>query len=183
MIQTINLFSMTVKNLDPVYVLPDDFHDFLEKPLTGYFSVLHFNIRSIKIFFESLYVLNFICFSETWCGDSFIYDLSNYASTHQKRSNHKSWGVSVYIYSSLNFKTKLDFSINCGGIESLALEIISEKTRNIIVHVSYRLPNGHFKYFENLLRNLFLKHKMFLLQEISVLTYWIIASIKKCRTI
>ena len=48
-----NFFSKNVKNLDPVYVLPEDFHDSLEKPATAYFSVLHLNIRTIKKSFES----------------------------------------------------------------------------------------------------------------------------------
>ena len=47
------------------------------------------------------------------------------------------WGeeVSVYTHNSLNFKTSLDLSSNCGDIESITLEIISEKTRNTIVSV------------------------------------------------
>ena len=44
-------------------------------------------------------------------------------------------GVSVYTHNSLNFKTSLDLSSNCGDIESITLEIISEKTRNTIVSV------------------------------------------------
>ena len=41
-------FSKNIKNLDTEYVLPEDFHDSLEKPVTSYFSILHLNIRSIK---------------------------------------------------------------------------------------------------------------------------------------
>ena len=40
----LNFFSKNVKNLDTVYVLPKDFHDSLEKPVTGYFSILHLNV-------------------------------------------------------------------------------------------------------------------------------------------
>ena len=96
-------------------------------------------------------------FSETWCDDlhNFIYDLPNYTSTHQKRSDRKGGGVSVYIHNSLNFRTRPDLSTSCGDIESLALEIISEKTRNTIVSVLYRLPNGHFKHFEKTFTNFF----------------------------
>ena len=71
-------------------------------------------------------------------------------------------------------------------MESIKLEIISEKTRNTIVSVLFRPPNGHSKQFENFLTKLFSIQKtvtkMFISQEISILTYWIIASIKKCRT-
>ena len=96
-------------------------------------------------------------------------------------------GVSVYIHNSLNIKTRSDFSINCGDIESLRLEIISDKIHNTIVNVLYRPPNDHSEHFENFLTNFFLIQKaltkMFISQEISILIYRIIASIKKCRTI
>ena len=134
----LNFFSKNVKNLDMVYVLPEDFHDFLAKPGTGYFSILHLNIRSIKKFFKSFktyfsaldFTFSIICFSETWCDDldNFIYDLPSYTSSHQKRSDRKIGGVSVYVHNSLNFKTIPELSTNFRDIESLALEIISEKT-------------------------------------------------------
>ena len=34
----LNFFSMNVKNLDTMYVLPEDFHGSLEKPVTSYFQ-------------------------------------------------------------------------------------------------------------------------------------------------
>ena len=99
------------------------------------------------------FTFSIIRFSETWCDDldNFTYDLPNYTSSHQKRSDRKGWGVSVYIHNSLNFKARLDISTNCRDIESLKLEIISEKTRNTIVSVLYRPPNGHLEHFENFL--------------------------------
>ena len=84
--------------------------------------------------------------------------MPNYTRSHQKRSDRKGGRVSVYIHNSLNYKTRPDLSTNCGDIESLALEIMSEKTRNTIVSVLYRPPNGNFKHFENFLTNFF-KHK------------------------
>ena len=165
----LNFFSKNIKNLDTVYVLPEDFHDSLEKPITSYFSILHLNIRSIKKNFESFktflssldFTFSILCFSETWCDDldNFTYDLPNYTSNHQKRSDCKGGGVSAYIHNSLNVKTRPDLSTNCGDIESLTLEIISEKTRNTIVSVLYRPPNGHFEHFENFLTNFFLNTK------------------------
>ena len=124
------------------------------------------------------------CFSETWCDDlnNFTYDIPNYTSNNQKGSDRKGWVVSVYIHNSLNVKTRPGLSTNCRDIESLTLEIIYEKTHNAIVRVLYRPPNAHFEHFENFLTNFFLNTKtltkMFILQEISILTYWIITSIK-----
>ena len=91
--------------------------------------------------------------------DNFTYDLPNYRSNHQKRSDCKGGGVSVYIHNSLNVKTRPGLSTTCRDFESLTLEIISEKTRNTIVSVLYRQPNGHFEHFENFLTNFFLNTK------------------------
>ena len=84
-------------------------------------------------------------FSVTWCDDldNFTYDLLSYKSSHQKRSDRKDAGVSLYIHNSLNFKTRPDLSTNCGNIESLTLEIITEKTQITLVSVLYRSLNGH----------------------------------------
>ena len=46
-------FSKNGKHVDTVYVLPEYFHDSLEKTETSYFSILHLNIPSIKNNFES----------------------------------------------------------------------------------------------------------------------------------
>ena len=40
----LHFFSKNVNNLDTECVLPEDFHDSLEKPVTNYFSILHLNI-------------------------------------------------------------------------------------------------------------------------------------------
>ena len=82
-----------------MYILPEGFHDSLENPVTGSFSVFHLNIRSIKKCFEIFntflfsldFTFNIICFSETWCAgsDNFIYDLLNYTSNNQKGSDRR----------------------------------------------------------------------------------------------
>ena len=80
----LNFFSKNVKNLDTVYVLPEDFHDSLEKPITSYFSILHLNIRSIKKNFESFktflssldFTFSIIYFLEKWCDDLEIFHMT-----------------------------------------------------------------------------------------------------------
>ena len=63
----LNFSNKYVKNFDTKYLSPDDFKDFIEKPVTNLFSILHLNIRSIKKNFDN-FKKNFsvICFSETW---------------------------------------------------------------------------------------------------------------------
>ena len=98
---------------------------------------------------------------ETWCDDldNFTYDLPNYTSSHQNGSDRNGRGVSVYIHNSVNFKTRPDLSFNCEDIESLTLEIISEKARNTAVSDLYRPPNGNSKHFENFSKNFFFNTK------------------------
>ena len=42
-------------------------------------------------------------------------------------------------------KTKEDLSINCDAIESLCLELTNKKSKNIILILTYRPPNGDGK--------------------------------------
>ena len=145
-----------------MYILPEDVHDCVENPVTDSFSVFHINICSIKFFFESFntflfsldFTLSIICSLETWFdgSDNFIYNFSNYTSTNRKRSDRRDRSVPVYIHSSLKFKTRPDLVTNCRDIESIALEMITEKTYNTVLHsVLHRPPNGHFGHFENFL--------------------------------
>ena len=85
--------------------------------------------------------------------------MPNYISTHQKRSDHKKRALSVYFHNSLNFKTRADVSINSKDVESVTLEIVSERVRNSTVNILYRPRNGHFEPFKNFLRTFFLNTK------------------------
>ena len=53
-----------------------------------------------------------------------------------------------FVKESLCCITGQDLSINCDAIESLCLEITNEKSKNIILNLTYRPPNGDVKEFE-----------------------------------
>ena len=53
----------------------------------------------------------------------------------------------LFVKESFCCKTRKDFSINCDAIESLCLEITNEKSKNIILNLTYRPPNGVVKEF------------------------------------
>ena len=78
-----------------------------------------------------------IRFSETWLdGETLstsrsLYELPNYKSIHQVRNYSKGGGVSIYINKSLNFKLRTDLSINSRDVESLSIEILFNKERNL----------------------------------------------------
>ena len=75
--------------------------------------------------------------------------MSNYISKPQARSDRRGAGVSIYIHNFLKFKERSDLSINNKDIESLTLEILSDKTRDVLVNVLYRPPVGQYQQFEN----------------------------------
>ena len=53
----------------------------------------------------------------------------------------------MFLHNTLVYKLRLDLSINTIDNESLAVEIINEKTKNVIVHAMYRPPCGKIKTF------------------------------------
>ena len=146
----VNFFNKKFQSLDTPYLKPGECHNFLDNSLDQ-FSVLHLNIRSIKKNFENFKLLlnsiNFpfsvICLSETWWDDLAItekslYEPPNYNSTQQARGDCKGGGVSIYIHKSLDFTVKPDLSINNNDLESLTIEILSNKKINTLNNALYR---------------------------------------------
>ena len=75
-----------------------------------------------------------ICLSETWWDDlatieKSLYEIPNYNSTHQARTDRKGSGISIYIHKSLDFTGKPDLSISNDDVESPAIEILSNKKK------------------------------------------------------
>ena len=151
--------------------MPGEFHNFLDNS-SDQFSVLHLNIKSIKKNFENFklflnsvsFTFSVICFSEKWWDDlatieKSLFELPNYNSTHQARGDCKGGGISRYIHKTLDFTVKPDLSINNNDIESLAIEILSDKKRNALINAVHRPPNGQIESFENFLNTIFSKIK------------------------
>ena len=91
--------------------------------------------------------------------DNLTYELPNYISKYQARSDCRRSGTSIYIHNSLKCKERSDFSFNNKDIESLMLEILSDKTSNVLVCVLYRPPVGQYEQFENFLTTFFSQTK------------------------
>ena len=151
--------------------MPEEFHNFHSNSLNQ-FSILHLNIRNIKKSFENFklflnllyFTFSVICFSETWWDDlatiqKSLFELPNYKSNHQARGDRKGGGVSIYVHKSLDFKIRLELSINNVDIESLTIEILSDNKRNTLVNALYRPPNGQIEPFQAFLNNIFSKIK------------------------
>ena len=70
---------------------------------------------------------------------------------HQIRNgDKKGGGVYMFLYNTLEYKLRRDFSINTIDNESLPVEIINKKTKNVVIHVLYRPPCGKIKPFKSI---------------------------------
>ena len=157
----VNFFNVNFENLNTPYLFPEDFNSAYENESSlNYFSILDLNIRSIKKNFENFkmflnsinFTFSIICFSETWLDETnstenSLYELPNYMSKHQVRSDRRGGGVSIYVHKMFDFKVRSDLSINNKDIESISVEISSNKKRSTLVNILYRPPNGEIEPF------------------------------------
>ena len=89
-----------------------------------------------------------ICITETWCSNNSmnhnIFELPQYKSIHQVRTTGKGGGIAVFLHESLTFNIRHDLSVNNVDIEALRVEIINNKSKNILIKTQYHQPAGHF---------------------------------------
>lgn len=113
------------------------------------FSPLHLNIHSLSHNLNSLTDLlsslnikfPFIGISETWLSESsHSTDIEGYKFL--QRQNRTGGGVGLFVSNHLEFKHREDLSIsNVDIVESLFIEVIRPREKNIIVGIMYRAPN------------------------------------------
>ena len=136
------------------------------------FSVLHLNIRSLNKSFESLknllveinFCFEVICITESWCSDdphtNSNYQLPNYVSIHQGRKNGKTGCfIRIVIHKGLIYNIRHGISVNDEDTEVLCLEIINQKSNEIVINTIYRQPSGNKENFENYFCNFYEKIK------------------------
>ena len=157
----VNFYQNNVSNVEANYFLMTEVKSSLASFNPNAFSVLHLSTRSMKKNFENFKELlkdlsvsfSAICLSETWCesqneSQNSNYILSGYNFFYQYRQYRRGGRVCLFVKESFCCKTRQDLSINCNAIESLCLEIANEKSKNIILNLTYRPPNGDVKEFE-----------------------------------
>ena len=151
----VNFHQNNVSNVEANYFLMTEVKSSLARFHPNAFSVLHLNIRSMKKEFLKNLSASFsaICLSETWCesqdeSQNSNYILSGYNFFYQYRQYRRGGVLCLFVKESFCCKTRQDLSINCDVIESLYLEITNEKSKNIILNLTYRPLNGAVKEFE-----------------------------------
>ena len=119
------------------------------------------NFENFKLFLSSL-DFSFSVFQRHGLIDldNSAYVLPNYISKHQVRSDQRGGWIFISIHSSVKFKERPRISIISKDIETLTLEILSDKARNILVKVLYRPHVGQYEQFENFLTTFFSQTKV-----------------------
>ena len=166
----INFFNENnIQNLDTPYFDITEAKASLETMGSNSFSILHLNIRSMNknfenfktFLFETCHTFSMICLTETWLTDDAFknisnYHLNDYTGIHfERKTGSAGGGVCVYIRKTLMFKNRIDLSVSDADNESLVIEIINEKSKNIIVNTTYRQPDGNIKSFKTQIKKFF----------------------------
>ena len=77
---------------------------------------------------------------------------------HQIRNECKGGGLYIFLRESYTYKLRSDLNINSDAIECLCIEILNKHSKNLILNLSYRPPQGDTILFEKNLQDLLLKN-------------------------
>ena len=93
----------------------------------------------------------------------FIYSCYSFSDWVRSKVGQKTLSyttdICVLIHSSLTFKLRSDLGTNSSDIESLAIEIITRNSKNVVINAEFRQPVGDFKQYKTYLENFFNKMK------------------------
>ena len=155
-------FCQDIPSFDNKYYSPTE----VKESFKNFFEDAVFMIRSMKKNFENFkdfyYALNLrfsiICLSETWADDIFrknsFYQLKNCNVIHQIRNGCKGGGLCIFVHESLCYNIRKGY-----GAKTLAVETDSKRSKNIVLNVIYRQPNGDLKVSENYFNDSFSKNE------------------------
>ena len=160
-------FYNDICSIETSCLLPCEANNKLKRFSSETFSILHVNIKSMtknfetfKKYYNSLnFSFSITCLSEAWANDNkpkknSLFQLEGYNPVNQIRKNYKGVGIAIFIRDLLLHKIREDLSINCDDIESLSIEIINNHSKNIVLNVVYRPPDGDVSVTETFLRKI-----------------------------
>ncbi|XP_065674721.1 uncharacterized protein LOC136091287 [Hydra vulgaris] len=164
--ENINIFPETQMNLiDTPYFDPFELKIINDDCS---FLVLHISIRSMQQNFEKLkeflniinYTFDVIALSETWHDFenslelNSTFNLPSYKLISQTRGTGKKvGGLGLYISKKHDFKVKNILCFSNDNYESLFIEVVNKKFRNILIGCVYRPPSGKIKSFQTFIKN------------------------------
>ena len=133
------------------------------------FSVIHFNSRSLHSNFAKIkdYLnqlqqrFTVIAISETWLRDSkeLLDGLEGYEMFWQNRIDKRGGGVALFVMSSLKCKVIGDMTTVIDNLmECVTIEIIVERSKNILISCIYRTPGTCIDQFNKKIYELYERH-------------------------
>ena len=75
--------------------------------------------------------------------------LPEYKTFHKFRSNCRGGGICVFSKDSFSYKERKDLDMISDNLECMCLEIVNDRSKNILLNLTYRPPNGIVQEFEN----------------------------------
>ena len=164
-----NYFNDKLQEIDSPYFSLENFKIFSRQLKENVCSICHLNIRSLsknidklKEFLASLNgSFNVVVVTETWCGKTAnknsLLKIPNYSALHETGKNRKTGVICTYIQKSLKFNVRDDIDILN---ETLSIESLNKKSRNIVITVAYRPPKGNKKLFKDFCKDFLNKREM-----------------------
>ena len=120
------------------------------------------HFEAFQKFIEYLnFKLSVICLSETWLQLHKIPDsnvqLQGYYSFHVTKEKNKAGGLCIFSQETYSYKFRKDLQVNFKAFECLCVEVENKNSKNIVLNLVYRPPNGDHKELENYLKPLSLE--------------------------
>ena len=87
-------------------------------------------------------------------------EIPNYSALHKTRKDKKGGDICLYIHKKLKFNVRDDIDIFNESVETLPIEILNRKSRNIVIKAAYRPPKGNNKLFKDFCKGFLNKQEM-----------------------
>ena len=101
---------------------------------------------------------------ETWFDkatnkNSFL-ERKNYSALHKTSKNQKEDGICIYIHKSLKFNVRDDINVFNESVETLTIEILNKKLRNIVLVAAFHPFKGNIRLLKNFYKGFLIKQEM-----------------------
>ena len=98
-----------------------------------------------------------VCLSKIWHQRHEISDsnfqLPGYYSFHLTREKNRGGGLYIFLQETYSYKFRKDLQVNFKAFECLCVEVENKNSKNIVLNLVYRPPNGDHKELENYFRS------------------------------
>uniref|UniRef100_A0A3B5QVU5 Reverse transcriptase domain-containing protein n=1 Tax=Xiphophorus maculatus TaxID=8083 RepID=A0A3B5QVU5_XIPMA len=156
------LYDVNLITADPFPDIECEYYDEEKfnnsKMIKAGFSVIHLNSRSMNSNFSKItdYLkrlngqFSIIAVSETWLNEENKnnFQINGYELHYVNRSSKRGGGVALFADSEIRCKIKDTMSTTVEGVmEMITIEVLSEKSRNIVVSCVYRTPGSNLELF------------------------------------